>query len=187
MGCTGTLVVGSPGQPGEALLLENAGDADGAEFVVLLVEQVLNIVDGEILFAGLNDPVAQRIGFGCLFGTFGWWNKKTPLRILAELVNQNAETACGVAETEGSLFGRDVIDKEGAERLILAMGGIGGLKKDLREICYLFVFIVKHTSTLSRCSGCVKLKYKILCRLAIDGLLGWLQRGFQPEFLNVEL
>ena len=88
---SGTLVVGPPGQPGEALLLENARDADGAEFVV---QQALNIVDGEILFTGLNDPLAQWIGFGCLSGAFGGGNKEPPVRVLAEVMYQNAKTAC---------------------------------------------------------------------------------------------
>jgi hypothetical protein len=35
----------------------------------------------------------------------------------------------------------------------LTMGGIGGLEKDLGAIRYLFVFIFKHSSTMSRCSG----------------------------------
>ena len=65
-----------------------------------------------------------------------------------------------------------MIHKEGAERLILPMGGIGGLEKELGAIRYLFVFIFKHTATMSTCGGRVKRKYNILCCLAIGGLTG---------------
>ena len=150
MRCSGTLVVGPPGQPGEALLLENARDADGAEFVL---QQTLNIVDGEILFTGLNDPLAQWIGLGCHSGALGGGNKESPVRLLPEVMDQNAKTACGVAETVGRLFGRQMINKEGPKGLVLTMGGIGGLEKGLGELCYLFVFIVKHNANMSRCSG----------------------------------
>jgi hypothetical protein len=100
----------------------------------------------------LDDLLAKRVGFGRLFGTFGGRNKEWPMRILAEVISQNPKTAWGVAEAAGRLFGGQVINEVGAERLILALGGIGGLKEELGEVSYLFVFIFKHTATMSSCS-----------------------------------
>ena len=60
-----------------------------------------------------------------------------------------------------------MINKEGTKCLVLTMGGIGGLEKDLGEICYVFVFIVKHAATMSRCSVAVKRKYNILCCFSV--------------------
>ena len=119
-------------------------------------------MDGEILFTGLNDPLAQWIGFGSLSGAFGGGNEESPVRILAEVMDQNAKTACGVAEAMGRFFGGQMINKESTKRLVLTMGGIGRLEKDLGAICYLFMFIVKHSATVSSSSGSVKRKYNIL-------------------------
>ena len=78
--------------------------------------------------------------------------REWPIRILAEGIGQNPKTAWGVAETVGRLFGGQVINEEGAERLILALGGIGGLKEDLREIV---IFLCLSLNTLPLCQAVV--------------------------------
>lgn len=48
------------------------------------------------------------------------------------MVNQDAETALGVAKAAGRLFGGEFVDEEGAQSLVLAVGSVGGLEEGLR-------------------------------------------------------
>jgi hypothetical protein len=49
-------------------------------------------------------------------------------------VDQDAKAARGVAEAVGGLFGAELVDEEGAEGFLLAMGGVGGLEEGLCRI-----------------------------------------------------
>ena len=48
----------------------------------------------------------------------------------AELVAEDAKTAGRVAKELGSFGGREVFDKEGTERLVLAMQGLLGAEEE---------------------------------------------------------
>ena len=50
----------------------------------------------------------------------------TLLRVMAELVAEDAETAGRVAKELGSFGGEEILDKEGTQRLVLAMQGLLG-------------------------------------------------------------
>lgn len=67
----GTFVIGAPRQSRKAFLLEDDADIGGAQGLPLVLEQALNVVNGEVLLAGLDNAVANRIGFGSLLGAFG--------------------------------------------------------------------------------------------------------------------
>jgi len=49
---------------------------------------------------------------------------------MAELVAEDAKTAGRVAKELGSFGGREVFDKEGTERLVLAMQGLLGAEEE---------------------------------------------------------
>lgn len=50
------------------------------------------------------------------------------------MVDQNAETAFRVAKAAGRLLGGEFFDEEGAQGLVLAVGGVGGLEEGLRRV-----------------------------------------------------
>ena len=49
-------------------------------------------------------------------------------------VDQDAEAARGIAEAAGDLGGGEALDEEGAEGLVLAVGGVGGLEEGAGEV-----------------------------------------------------
>jgi len=118
----GPFVIGAARQSRKTLLLEDNANIGRAERVSLLLKQAA------------NDAVANRIGFGSMLGAFGWGQEKGPGGVLTEMVDQDAETALGVAKAAGRLFGGELVDEEGAQSLVLAVGGVGGLKEGLRRV-----------------------------------------------------
>ena len=54
--------------------------------------------------------------------------------LLAELADQDTETARGITEAAGSLLGGEFLDEEGAQGLILAVGGVGGREEGLGQV-----------------------------------------------------
>lgn len=130
----GTLIIGPPGQPGKALLFENDADVGRTEVVALVLEPALNVVDGEVLFTRPDDVLADRIGFGGRLGASGRAQEEGLGGMLAEVVNQDAETPRGIAEAPGDFLGGELLDEVGAEGFVLTVGGIGGAEKDLRQI-----------------------------------------------------
>ena len=59
-----------------------------------------------------------------------------PVGLLApEMMTQDAEGAGGVAETPGDLLGGKLFDEIGAQRLVLALAGGGGLQEEAGLIC----------------------------------------------------
>ena len=85
----------------------------------------MDVINGKILLAQgdgeLADPVPNRCVMGSGFrmlekaGAFGG--------IMAKLITEDAKGAGGVAEATGYLRTRQLVDKIGAERLILALEG----------------------------------------------------------------
>jgi hypothetical protein len=51
------------------------------------------------------------------------------------MVDQDTETAFGVAEATGGFFGGQLLDEIGAQGFVLTMGGVSGLEKDFRRVC----------------------------------------------------
>ena len=102
----GPFVIGAARQSRKAFLFENDANIRRAEGVALVLEQAPNVINGEVLLSGLDNAVANRIGFGGLLGAFGRWQEEAPGGVLSEMVGQNAETALRVAKAPGRLFGR---------------------------------------------------------------------------------
>lgn len=53
--------------------------------------------------------------------------------VLTELMTQQAEAPRGVVEPSGDLFAGDLIDVEGAQRLVLAVQGVDGAQEGVNE------------------------------------------------------
>ena len=54
--------------------------------------------------------------------------------ILAELMDQDAKAARGVTEAASGLDAGKTVDEEGAEGLVLTVGGVGGFEEDPGEV-----------------------------------------------------
>jgi hypothetical protein len=50
------------------------------------------------------------------------------------LVDEDAEAPRDVTEAASHLDAGETVDEEGAEGLVLAMGGVGGFEEDLGEV-----------------------------------------------------
>ena len=57
------------------------------------------------------------------------------LGVATELVAQHAEGPRGIAERAGDLVGGAVFDEEGAQGLVLALAGMGGLGEESSDVC----------------------------------------------------
>ena len=125
MGVGGPLFIGPSWQAGKTFFLEDVGDGNRAEPMTLLLQEPADVVNGEVLLAGLDNLEAPGVGFGGAVGSFGRRQKERAVRILAELAGQDAETAGRIAEAAGGFLGRETLDVEGAQGLVLAVGGVG--------------------------------------------------------------
>ena len=101
----------------------------------LFLEEPADVVNGEVLLAGLEDLLAPGVGFGGLAGSFGGRQEERVMGFLAELMGQDAETAGGIAEPVGGLLGGEVLDEERAQSLVLAVGGVGGREERRSQVC----------------------------------------------------
>jgi hypothetical protein len=127
-------VVGPARQPRESFFLENLCDGDRAERVPLVGQVATDVVDGEILFAQGDNPVAERIGLGCGMGSLGRCEEEVASRVLAELMDEDSEAPRCVTEAASDLGTGEPLNEEGAEGLVLALGGVGGFEEDLRKV-----------------------------------------------------
>ena len=101
----------------------NADDvARGREFA-------LNVIDGQVLFpqgdGAFADPVARRR----LAGSGAWHRKEGRAFIggVAEVVAKDPKGSGRITEASGGFGGGELLEVEGAQRLVLALGGkIGG-------------------------------------------------------------
>jgi hypothetical protein len=59
-----TLVIGPAWQASESFVLEDLGDGDRTKAVALVSQIAAVIVDREVLFAEVDDEIAEGIGFG---------------------------------------------------------------------------------------------------------------------------
>ena len=100
----------------------------------LFLEDLPNVINGKVLLAGLNNLLAQRIGLRSALRAFGRGQKKGTRGILSKLVNQDAKASGGITKASSGLLGGKLVDEEGAQGLVLAVGGIGGLEKSLAGI-----------------------------------------------------
>ena len=82
-----------------------------------------------IVFAAVLVPAgrfADRIGRRLVSRPIGRREEEGPARILAELVDQDAEAAVGKTEAFGDLGSREFLDEEGVQGLELAMSRLPG-------------------------------------------------------------
>ena len=132
-GTLGPFVILASRQPREAFFLEDQGDGHRAALLSLLLQGSADVVDGEVLFAQGDDLLAHAILGGMGAGCAARGEEEFQLRVLPQLVAEEAETAGGVAEALGGLGGGEAFDEKRPERLVLAVEGVLGHQEDLGE------------------------------------------------------
>jgi len=93
-----------------------------------------DVVYGEVLFAQGDDTVAEGVGLGCGMRPFGRREEEVASRVLAELVDEDPEAPRRVTEAASDLGTGGTLNEEGAEGLVLAVGGVGGFEEDLGKV-----------------------------------------------------
>ena len=132
-GSAGPLVVGPSRQLGEALFLEDGGDGRRAERLAVTGQGPADVVDREVLLAEGDDLLPQPSLLAGRPALVWSGDKEVAVGLVAELVDEDAEAPRRVAETSGRLGGWEALDEERSERLILSMGGVGGLQEAAGE------------------------------------------------------
>ena len=127
-------VVGPARQASESFGLEDLGDGYRAERLPLVGQVTADVIDGEVLFSQGDDEFAEGIDLRCRLRSLGRGQEEGAMGILAELVDQDAKAAGGVTEAAGNFGTGDVVHEEGAEGLVLAVGGVGGFEENLGEV-----------------------------------------------------
>jgi hypothetical protein len=142
-------VISASREPSEALLFENDGDSRGAEHVPRTLECIVDVIDGQVLFAHGDDLIAQAILLRCGLRALLGREEKLAVGVLAELMTKNAKAALGVAKALGHLLGREVIDEVGSQSLVLTVRGARGFEEEGGVVCYPFYGTVRHAATVS--------------------------------------
>ncbi len=150
------LVVGPARQPRESFFLEDLCDGDRAERASLVGQVATDVVDGEVLFAQGDDTVGEGIGLGCGMRPLGRFEEEVASRVLAELVDEDSEAPRRVTVAASDLGTGNPCNEEGAEGLVLAVGGVGGFEEDLGKVRSICCFTGKHAPQMSFWGSLVK-------------------------------
>ena len=129
----GSLVVAAPGQFGEALFLQDCSDGRRAQRFAVAVEGAADVVDGEVLLAQGDHLIPQSRLLAGRSALASAREEEVALGLIAELMDEDPEAPRRVPEAGGGFRRRDAIDEEGAESLILSVGGAGGLQEQAGE------------------------------------------------------
>ena len=124
----GALLVEAAREAGEALFAQEDGEGIDADSVPSLRQVALNVIDGKVALAHRHYQLTNRIsGRRRASAARGLAEEGgTLLRVMAELMAEDTETAGRVTEVPGSYGGREVFEKESTQRLVLAMQGLLG-------------------------------------------------------------
>jgi hypothetical protein len=120
-------LVSSSGQSGKPFFLENQRDGNGAHPLSGLFQYPADIIDGEIPFSQCDDLVPNTVGLRRNLRPLLRGKKERPIRILTELMGEDAEASRGIPEAMGH-FGRgEMVHEIGPKGFVLTMSGIGRL------------------------------------------------------------
>jgi hypothetical protein len=130
-----SFLVSSSRQPGKPFFFEHQGEGHRAHPLPALFQDPTDIIDGEILLSQRDHLVPDTVGFRRSLRPLLRGEEERAIRMLAELVGEDAETSRGVPEPAGD-FGRgEILDEEGPEGFVLAVSGIRGFEKEACHIC----------------------------------------------------
>ena len=92
-------------------------------------EEAFDVIDRMVLFAQCDNQRARRVGLGLALGA-GLALAEEIKVLTAELATENPESSWGIGETAGDLLGREAFEEEGAQGLVLAVGGRLGFEEE---------------------------------------------------------
>src|SRR5262249_56897030 len=92
-----------------------------------------DVVDGEVLLAEGDDLLPQPFLLAGRPALVWSGDEEVTVGPMSELMDEDAEAPRRVAEASGRLGRWEALDEEGSERLVLSMGGVGGLQEAAGE------------------------------------------------------
>ena len=128
MGCGAAFCGAAPRQSGEALFLEDRGDARRAKWFAIAGQPTADVVDGEILFAQRDDPSPKSLSLARWQTLARSRDEKVTRGMTAKLMHKHAQTSGGVAEPSSRFGGGKTLHVEGPQGFLLPMGGIRRLQ-----------------------------------------------------------
>ncbi len=96
----------------------------------LVIVHIVDVVDGEVALAQRNHPGAHRVLARLGFRPVDALAEEVAVHLVPEAPAEDAEGAGLVAEPEGHLGRRGALGKVGAQRLVLALAGRGGVQEE---------------------------------------------------------
>ncbi len=103
--CHRSLLIGAAGKTREALLTKQNGEGVDADGMTGGGEFALHVIDREIALAHGHRQITDAIAGGRGLGSALWQTEERSafLRIVAELITQDAERAWGITEAAGDV------------------------------------------------------------------------------------
>jgi hypothetical protein len=129
----GAFLVESAGKAGKALLPKKKGQGVDTDAVPGFGEFPLNVVDGEVPLPHGDHQVSERVADGSR-GRSLRERRKEPgakVRIVSELMTEDAEGAGSIAEAACDFGRREPLDDIGAEGFVLPLEGRFGGEEEV--------------------------------------------------------
>ena len=125
------LVVGAPRQSRKALRAQHLLDGRGTEpLLPRVLELVADVVDRQVALAQGDDARPDRVLPWLHLGAVRDVSEEVAVHPMPEPPAEHAERPGLVAEEGRGLGGGDGLSKEGAQRLVLALSGVGRFPKE---------------------------------------------------------
>jgi hypothetical protein len=128
---SGTFFILTPRQAGKAFIMQDLPDGGGTQGSLLVLEGTLDVVDGEVLLAHLQDQLADGVFLGLGMGAMLEFPEEVGLGA-TETMAQDAKRAWSVAKASGDVSRGKTFDEVGPEGLVLALGGRSGFEEEER-------------------------------------------------------
>ncbi len=133
------LVAGAAPEAGQASVFEDLGDGGDGGGQTFVLEALGDLVGGDVAGAELEDALAEA-GLGVVGGSglggAAARQEEGAVGVLAEVGEDVAEGAGGVAEAAGGHGEREVLDAEGAQGFVAALVGVGGDEEAIGEVLH---------------------------------------------------
>ncbi len=133
------LVAGAAPEAGQASVFEDLGDGGDGGGQAFVLEALGDLVGGDVAGAELEDALAEA-GLGVVGGSglggAAARQEEGAVGVLAEVGEDVAEGAGGVAEAAGGHGEREALDAEGAQGFVAALVGVGGDEEAIGEVLH---------------------------------------------------
>ena len=101
-----------------------------------------DVIYGEVLFAQVDDTVADRVGLGCGLRPLGRCEEEVTSRVLAKLMDKDSEAPRRVTEAASDLGTGGPVNEERAERSYWRWVELAGSRKTSERSVSFFALLV---------------------------------------------